>query len=194
MAEDEQWLVHELWCKQFIIPSSYWPYCFFPNNTCPYISNLWFVCFLFGFSFLKESITWGFFPIYFTCTYLYYLAFLSLLTNVVTNSVSIFTLQTLEPSRKFLFLPMLSNSSFYPIDTNFTCIWHSYLFLAFLFLLTYVITFQLLPALDLFTQKVLFLAATFTTDWHLFLTFPNVRTFPRMAHSTTRMATRHLQS
>lgn len=150
------------------------------------------ICLLSFWLFLINNL--DFFPIYFTCTYLYYLAFLSLLTNVVTNSVSIFTLQTLEPSRKFLFLPMLSNSSFYPIDTNFTCTWLSYLFLAFLFLLTYVVTFQLLPALDLFTQEVLFLAAAFTTDWHLFLTFPNVRTFPRMAHSTTWMATRHLQS
>lgn len=170
-------------------------YCsFFPNNTCPYISNLWFVCFLFGFSFLKESITWIFFlsilPVHIFIT-LHSFPCWQMSSQI---QFLFLTLQTLVPSRKFLFLPMLSNSSFYPTDTKFTCTWHSYLFLAFLFLLTYVVTFQLLPALDLFTQEVLFLAATFTTDWHLFLTFPNVRTFPRMAHSTTRMATRHLQS
>lgn len=159
------------------------------------------VCFLFGFSFLEESLS-SF------LSYLIYL-YMSLLHCVFFSSCWL----------------MSSHSSFYPTNTNFTrtknyylilhvhffswwqsghipvsillilhAFFYSYLFLAFLFLLTYVVTIQLLPALDLFTQEVLFLAATFTTDWHLFLTYPNVGTFPRMAHSTTRMATRHLQS
>lgn len=121
-----------------------------------------------------------------------------LLTNVLTFQFLSYQFSqniTLLPYLTCTFLFLMtkwSHSSFYP--TYFTCTWHSYLFLAFLFLLTHVVTIQLLPALDLFTQEVLFLAATFTTDWHLFLTYPNVGTFPRMAHSTTWMATRHLQS
>lgn len=196
LAEHEQWPIHEHYL--------YLSYCSLASPTIYYSSlpNILHVCLLSFWLFFSWRITFQFsllsiLPVHVIITLCF---FFFLLTNVLTFQFLSYQYYFTRTKNYYLILHVHFfswwQSGHIPVSILLIlhAFFYSYLFLAFLFLLTYVVTIQLLPALDLFTQEVLFLAATFTTDWHLFLTYPNVGTFPRMAHSTTWMATRHLQS